>query len=372
MNAKQLNRWNILFGNEGEYAAWSSADDGAEDFGQLGYLLDFIYKEGDRKRGDLAGGTGKSVFNVPDWVRAAKETLPPRGFEIVTNHAIGKFNLTELLADENVLESVQPDIDVLRKVLTFKSVLPPESMERVKELVRRVSKELSGKMQREVKTALYGPKRNFNRCYHGNLHNIDVRATVAKNLKTYDPAKKRLYPSKIVFRENADKAVKRRLILLVDESGSMVDSVINTALLAGILANTSFLEVRVAVFDTQVVDLTEKCGDITELLFAVQLGGGTDIGKALTYGLQLMTEPKQTMVVLISDLADGYGYKKMYAAAQSILDSGAKLLVLTALDYNEGAGCGYDARAADKLTRIGAKVAVKSPKELCEWIAANQ
>lgn len=374
MNAKQLNRWNIILGNKSEYGAFKAGkgDDDAENFGKLGGLLDFIYDEGDARRGDIAGGKGKSVFTVPDWVREVKETLPQRGFEIVTNHAIGKFNITELLADENVLETITPDIDVLKKVLSFKSVLPRESMERVKDLVRRVAKELSEKMKQEVKTALYGSVRSFNHCYHGNLHSLDVQATMRKNLKTYDAAAKRIYPNKIVFRENADKTVKRRLILLVDQSGSMLDSVINTALLAGILANTTFLDVRIAVFDTQVVDLTDKCGDITELLFAVQLGGGTDIGMALLYGMQLMTEPKQTTFVLISDLADGYGYKKMYAAAQSIVDSGAKFLALTALDYNEGAGASYDSHAAEKLTRIGVKVAVKSPKELCEWIVANQ
>ncbi|MDE7395945.1 MAG: VWA domain-containing protein [Clostridiales bacterium] len=373
MNAKQLNRWNIILGNEEEYGAFSTGKkgDAAESFGRLGYLLDYIYGESDKRRGDITGGTGKSVYTVPDWVREAKDTLPPHGFEVITNHAIGKFNITELLADENVLSSVRPDIDVLKKVLSFKSVLPPESMERVKELVRRVSKELSEKMKQEVRPALYGAIRSFNHCYHGDLHSLDVQATIRRNLKTYDSVTRRIYPMKMVFRENADKTVKRRLILLVDESGSMLDSVINTALLAGILANTAFLEVKIAVFDTQVVDLTDKCGDITELLFAVQLGGGTDIGSALSYGLQLMTEPKQTTVVLISDLADGCGYKKMYAAAQSIVDSGAKFLALTALDYNEG-GASYDSSAAEKLTRIGVKVAAKTPKELCEWIVANR
>lgn len=371
MNAKQINRWNIILGNDSEYGRYVGASgDGAEDFGRLGQVLDYIYREGDERRGDLSGGTGKSVFTVPDWVREAKDILPPKGFEIITDHAISKFNITELLADEKVLENVKPDIDVLRKVLTYKSVLPPESLEKVKALVRRVSEELSKQMKKDVSPAFYGSVKSFAHCYHGDLANIDLQATIRKNLKTYDRHTKRIYPTKILFRENANKTIKRRLILLVDQSGSMMDSVINTALLAGILANTAFLEVKLAVFDTQVVDLTDKCSDITELLFSVQLGGGTDIAQALTYGLRLMTEPKQTTVVLISDLADGFGYKKMYAAAQSIIDSGAKFLALTALDYNSGGM--YDSVAAEKLTRIGVKVAVKSPKELCEWIVANR
>ncbi len=370
MNVKQINRWNVILGNREGGSCGCSGGDGAESLKKLNDVLDYIYGASDVKRGGLAGGQGASVYTVPEWINAAKQVFPPHGFEVITGHAIEKFDMAELLADDAVLENITPDINVLCKVLTFKSVLTPENMCKVKNLVRRVAEELSERMKNEISPALFSHTKSFNRCYHGNLQNLDVAATIRKNLKTYNAQTKRIYPNRIIFRENSEKTTKKRIILLVDQSGSMANSVINSALLASILAKTSFLDVRMVVFDTQVVDLTEQCNDITELLFAVQLGGGTDIGLALSYGEKLIKEPRDTMVILISDLADGGGYKKMYAAASSIINSGAKFLVLTAMDYN---GCAsYDEAAADKLVRLGAKVASKTPKELCEWIVANK
>lgn len=356
MDKIQLNRWRVLLGEE--------ETDGCEARGLSG-VLNFVYGNDDARRDRYAGGKGATALTVPEWIREAKALLPEAGFDVLVKHAIGKYNLSYLLEEDEVLDRIRPDIDILREILTFKSALG-ERTQKLKRLVRTIADELSEKMKREVAPALYGARRSFRRGYARRLRNLNIRATIRRNLKTYDPQRKRLYPQRLIFYADENKRTVKRLILLVDESGSMVDSVINTAVLAGILSKTKFLDMSVAVFDTSIVDLTDICGDVTELLLSVQLGGGTDIGAALLYAQEKIVDPRQTVIVLISDLCDGFGYRAMYAAAKAIVQSGAKLLCLTAMDHGEGAA--YSEQAAGVLSSIGASVAAKTPKELCDWI----
>lgn len=358
MDAKQINRWNIILGEEEQKNGECRG---------LSAVLNYVYGADAAARGDrLKGGNGKSVLSVPQWIASAKTLLPKKGFDAIARHAVRKYNLHFLLAEDAVLDAVEPDVDMLRQILAFKSVLDKSKQEKIRALVRRIADELSAKMKTEVSLALYGSKKSFSRGYVRKLKNLDFKATIKKNLKTYDAPTGKLIVQSMVFRSNTDRRLTKKLILLADESGSMVDSVINTAVLSGILCNTGFLDVHVAAFDTSVVDLTPKCSDVADMMMSVQLGGGTDVGKALRYGFQQLEEPRKSIVVLISDLCDGCGYREMYSAAAAILSAGAKLLCLTAMDYNTGAA--YDEKAAKKLADMGASVGAMTPGELCDWI----
>ncbi len=198
------------------------------------------------------------------------------------------------------------------------------------------------------------------------FRNFDFKRTIERNLKNYSKEYKTVIPQRLYFRSNIKKYNPWDVIILADESGSMADSVIYTAIMAAIFAKLPFLSTRIAVFDMNLVDLSEYTDNCAEMLMKVQLGGGTDIYKALCYGESLISRPSQTVVILISDLYDGGDLRRMYSKCKSILEGGSKLLVLPALNYSTEPV--YHRSAAKYLVNMGAHVAALTPEELADWI----
>jgi len=200
-----------------------------------------------------------------------------------------------------------------------------------------------------------------------SARNIDFKRTIKANLKNYDSVLKCLVVNKVYFNQRVKLYNPWRVIIAVDESGSMLDSVIHSAIMAGIFAKLPMLKTNLIIFDTQVVDLSGYIDDPVQTLMSIQLGGGTDIAKALQYSEKLMENPYRTMVVLVTDLYEGGGYNNMYASAKAIIEAGAKLIVLTALDME--ATPVYDKNAAENMVALGAEVAAITPGGLARWIA---
>jgi len=170
---------------------------------------------------------------------------------------------------------------------------------------------------------------------------------------------------RVYFNRNLRRYNPWHIIICVDESGSMLESVIHSAVMAGIFSKLPVLSTRLVIFDTNVVDLSGYVDDPVQALMSIQLGGGTNIGKALAYCEGLVTTPHRTIVVLVSDLYDGMGYRPMYAHAHSIIEAGSKLICLTALDGEAGM---YDKTAAKHLSALGASVAALTPAKLAAWV----
>ncbi len=199
-----------------------------------------------------------------------------------------------------------------------------------------------------------------------SIRNLNIQKTIRQNLKNYDTENNRLVLKQVYFHSRLKRYNKWKVILCVDESGSMLDSVIHSAVMAGIFAKLPMLEVKLVIFDTNVVDLSGYVEDPVETLMSVQLGGGTNIAGALSYCEKLIDFPYRTMVVLISDLYEGGGYQNLYSVSKGIVESGAKLIALTALDME--ANPNYDRNAAAHLAELGAHVGAMTPEELAEWI----
>ena len=199
-----------------------------------------------------------------------------------------------------------------------------------------------------------------------NSRNIDFKKTIKANLKNYDVNEKSLVIDKIYFNDRVKRYNPWNVIIAVDESGSMLDSVIHSAIMAGIFSKLPMLKTNLVIFDTEVVDLSGYIDEPVETLMSIQLGGGTNITKALTYCEGLIENPHRTIVILVSDLYEGYDYKRMYGRVKSIIESGAKLIVLTAL--NMEAEAVYDKNAAKNMAALGAEVASMTPGGLAEWI----
>ena len=369
-NDKQnLNRWRLILGSfaednlklDSEYTEIDSA---------LGFLYDREYSsesgyadfENDKDR----GGRGKSNLTIPVWVTKVKKLFPKKTVEIMQTQALEKYKLTEMITDEDILKEMEPNMELLKNVLTFKDMMNGNVKKLAYGIVRKVVEDIKKKMESDIKKVFYGKKLPNSTTQNKIFKNLDIKKTIRNNLKNYNITDKTIFVDKLYFNQNIKKYNPWHIIILIDESGSMLDSVIYSSIMASIFSNLPYLSVKLVIFDTSIVDLSDQVKDPIDVLFKVQLGGGTDISLALEYAKKITTVPDKTIVLLISDLYD-YNYKHMYKSANDIIESRSKLFVLPALDYNANAS--YDKEAAKQFAKIGAKVAAITPDELSKWIS---
>jgi predicted metal-dependent peptidase len=240
-------------------------------------------------------------------------------------------------------------------------------VETAKRIVRQVAEDLMRQLEQDVRRSFSG---KINRCESSVFKvskNFDFKKTIRKNLRNYDRGLGTIIPHRVYFNPRIKKYNPWNIIMCVDQSGSMLESVIYSAIMAGIFARLPILNISMVIFDTEVVDLSGYVDDPVDLLMSVQLGGGTNIGKAMEYCEGLIQTPARTITVLVSDLCDGYGYTPMYSSTKRIIESGGKLFVLTAM--NEQSQGMYDENAARIMAAMGARVASVTPGSLARWVA---
>ncbi len=198
--------------------------------------------------------------------------------------------------------------------------------------------------------------------------NIDAALAQRKQtVQRYDPARQRIVAERLHFTGRSRRQLPWTIILCVDQSGSMLGSVIYAAVMAAILAALPSVDVRLVVFDTSVVDLSREVADPVSVLMSVQLGGGTDIGRAVAYCEQLITQPSRSIFVLLSDFCEGGSVAPMIAAVQRMASAQVTLIGLAALD--DQAATDYDRATAQRLADAGMKIAALTPDRFAEWIA---
>ena len=285
----------------------------------LDYLYSREYGEEQEIRKDRQGGSDGSQLTVPSWLHQVKKLFPKQTVEVLERHALEKYGMTELLTDPEVLQKLEPNKELLKTILELKHMMKGDVLQMAREIVRKVAEEIARRLEQEVRVSFFMKKYN-----------------------------------------------QWRVIICVDESGSMLDSVIHSAIMAGIFARLPMLDTKLVIFDTNVVDLSGYVEDPVETLMSVQLGGGTNIAGALSYCEGLIDFPFRAMVVLVTDLYEGGGYQRLYSTCKGIIESGARLVVLTALDMD--ANPNYDRNAATVLADMGAFVGAMTPEELAGWI----
>ncbi|MBQ1993463.1 MAG: VWA domain-containing protein [Lachnospiraceae bacterium] len=368
-NQEILNRWRLVLG---KYAADQiSFGEGADGYQKMENVLDFLYSReyGDDQdiRKDKSGGKGDSILTVPYWIRQMKELFPKQTVEIMEKHALEKYNMTELLTDPEVLRKLEPNKELLKTILSLKHMMKGEVLSVAREIVRKVAEDISKKLETDLQKSFFGRLNRNSSSPIKTSRNLDIKKTIKSNLKNYDAENKRLILDQVHFNGRLKKYNVWRVIVCVDESGSMMDSVIYSAIMAGIFAKLPMVDTKLVIFDTQVVDLSGYVDDPVEVLMSVQLGGGTNISGSLNYCEGLIENAHKTIVVLVSDLYEGCGYNNMYKVCRNIIESGAKLIALTALDAD--ANPNYDRNAASKIASMGAHVGAMTPEALAEWVA---
>lgn len=368
LDCRSLNRWRLILGSfsnleiDNEYSEIDEA---------LNFLYDREYTQNDRYSLDNFNNSNsskeKSVLTVPKWILKVKKLFPKETVEIMQKQALEKYKLTEILTDENILKEIEPNIELLKNILTFKDMMSQNVKKLAYDIVKKTLEEIKNKMEVEIKKVFYGKKLTNSNTTNKIFKNLDIKKTIRYNLKNYDIKNKTIFTDKLFFNQNIRKYNPYNIIILIDESGSMLDSVIYSSIMASIFANLPYLSIKLLIFDISVVDLSEHIKEPIDILFKVQLGGGTNIAQALEYAKKITFAPDKTIVLLISDLFDSNDYKLMYKNANDIIESGSKLIILTALDYN--ANSIYDKEAARYFSKIGAKVGALTPSKLSKWIS---
>ncbi|MBC7797461.1 MAG: VWA domain-containing protein [Pyrinomonadaceae bacterium] len=365
-NDKNLLRWRFVLGKFAEKNLPSSMNGNAQ---RVENALDFLYGreyQGRGLRGD-GGSLDASQMKVPRWLSEVRKLFPQETCEVIEKHALERYGMTELVTDPKVLEKLTPNVDLLKTMLTFRGLMKGEVLNTARKIIREVVEEIKRKIEPEVRQTLLG---KLNRFRHSPLkiaQNFDWRATIRRNLKHYDTERKKIVAQNLFFFSRVERRLPWDVILCIDESGSMADSVIHSAVMAGILAGLPSLRVSLVVFDTSVVDLSQYVDDPVEILMSVQLGGGTNIGQAMQYCETLVTNPKRTVFVLVSDFMEGASPQTMFAVCQQMNEAGVTLLGLAALD--ETAQPVFDRHAAELLAERGMEIAALTPKKLAQWLA---
>lgn len=368
-------RWRLVLGRYAGDRLPVAAADTALD-GALGYLYDREYTARGHRHGGAGarggqgrrgrGGTEASVVQGLSWLESARSLFPRETFERMQVDAVDRYGLTELLADPATAESLEPSRELATALLRVRGALDERTAAGLRAVVRRVVDDVVRRLRPRFVTALDGRRDRSRRAPHGASRDFDPRATVRANLSRYDPQTRRLLVTDVRFSSRRRRALTWDVVLLVDQSGSMAASVLYSAVCAGILAGLPGVQVRLVLFDTSVVELTHLAHDPVAVLMTAQLGGGTDIARAMRYAEQEVRNPRRTVVALVSDFEEGGSVSQLLASVRRLAGAGVTLLGLAALD--EAAEPAYDRGTARRLAESGMEIAALTPERFAEWL----
>ena len=366
-NDQAQRRWRLALGR---YANLSLGDLSGQD-NSIDRSLDFLYAREYQKRGVQFGkGPGSldpTQMSAINWLGKARSLFPDSVFEVLQDHALDKYQLTELLNDPKTLDSLEPSQNLLKVLLGFHGRAQPAVKDKLRAVADEVIRDIVKRLKADVSKAFSGRRNRFMRSNIASAANFDWRKTLRENLKTYDPKRQRIIAEQLRFNSRERRRLPWRIILCVDQSGSMTDSIIYAAVMATILNGLPGVSVKMVLFDTSIVDVSDNLIDPLDTLLSVQLGGGTYIGKAVAYCEQFVENPERTVFALISDFCEGESPRALYAATARLAEARVRMIGLAALD-DSGTAL-FDEQIAQQLVTLGMKIATLTPDKFAEWLA---
>jgi Mg-chelatase subunit ChlD len=367
-----LSRWRLVLGKSAEAHQITCADDDACQ--RIDQLVGFLFDEsgggggaGSRRRSAREGGKGGPVLTVPEWVDQVSELFPHQAREVLEKELVQRRGLRELLEQPRLLEKVEPNVELVKTLLTHKDLLNPQTRVLARKIIDKVVSELKEKLKVQVVSAITGAIRRDRHSPRRVYRNLDVPTTLRRNLKNYDAEREKLLVDRLFFFAAERKKRPWHVIVTVDQSGSMLDSAIFSAVMASIFAELPAVRTSLVLFDTEVVDLSDQVGQPVDVLLSIQLGGGTDITKALQYAQQLVREPARSIVVLITDFYEGRDERDLVRQVRTLSESGVRMIGLGALGYDVRPA--YNKATAAKLRKVGMDILVCTPEKLAECMA---
>ncbi|MFE5487731.1 VWA domain-containing protein [Streptomyces sp. NPDC056527] len=364
---ERLRRWRLVLGG-GEadgtgrpLAGTDSAMDGA---------LTALYGRGSKSSTgrDRSAGLGASAPSVARWLGDIRTYFPSSVVQVMQRDAIERLGLSTLLLEPEMLEAVEADVHLVGTLLSLDKAMPETTKETARAVVRKVVDDLEKRLATRTRATLTGALDRSARISRPRHRDIDWDRTIRANLKNYLPEYRTVVPERLIGYGRAAQSVKKDVVLCIDQSGSMAASVVYASVFGAVLASMRSIATRLVVFDTAVVDLTDQLDDPVDVLFGTQLGGGTDINRALAYCQSQITRPADTVVVLISDLYEGGIRDEMLKRVAAMKASGVQFVALLALS-DEGAPA-YDREHAAALAALGAPAFACTPDLFPEVMAA--
>lgn len=359
----RLTRWRLVLG--GDEADALEADGGVtlsiEDLARdraMSQLYD----------GDRSAGLGRSAPRVATWLGDIRGYFPSSVVRVMQADAMDRLGLRQLLMEPEMLSSVQPDISLVSTLVALNRAIPERSREAARAVVRAVTDELEERLRSRTVQAVTGALDRSARTRRPRPADIDWGRTIAANLRNYLPEHRTVVPERLVGHARRTSQVERHIVLCIDQSGSMAESIVYSSVFGAVLGSLRSVATSMVVFDTEVVDLTDEMSDPVDVLFGVQLGGGTDINRAIAYCQGLITQPADTVLVLISDLYEGGIAEEMLRRARQVVDSGATMIALLAL--SDSGAPSYDAQHAAALAGIGVPAFACTPDLFPDLMAA--
>lgn len=356
-------RWRLVLGGGAAEGTGCALEGATLD---LDRALTALY-DAEPGRGRL-GGTGASAPSVARWLGDIRHFFPASVVRVMQHDALERLNLQQMLLEPETLETLQPDVHLVSTLLALKSVIPARTKETARLVVRKVVGELMARLETPLRSAVGGALNRATRVSRPRHADIDWPRTIRVNLKHYQADYRTIIPQRLIGYGRRQRQVMREVILCVDQSGSMASSVVYSSIFGAVMASLPAVRTRFVVFDTSVVDLTEQLEDPVDLLFGTQLGGGTDINRAVGYCQGLIQQPHNTILVLISDLYEGGVAQELLRRAAAIVQSGAQMIALLALS-DEGAPS-YDAGLAHRLAGLGVPSFACTPDAFPDLMAA--
>jgi len=336
--------------------------------------LEALYGGGDGPDGggrgrSRQGGLGASAPKVARWLGDIRAYFPSTVVQVMQKDAIERLNLTELLLEPEMLEAVEPDVHLVGTLLSLNRVMPDRAKESARAVVRKVVGELEKRLAQRTRSAVSGALDRSARVQRPRRpSDVDWHRTIRANLRHYLPERGTVVPERLIGYGRRQQAVKRDVVLAIDQSGSMAASVVYAGVFGAVLGSMRSLRTSLVVFDTAVVDLTDHLHDPVEVLFGTQLGGGTDINRAIAYCQGLITRPRDSILVLISDLYEGGNRKEMLRRVAELTSAGVQVIALLALS-DEGTPA-YDHDNAAALAAMGVPAFACTPDAFPDLMAA--
>ena len=348
---ERLRRWRLVLGGQAEGSCGKLSGQMAEIDQALAALYDADDKGGLGKSTERKGGRGSSAPSVARWLGNIRKYFPTQVVQVMQRDALERLDLRSLLLEPEMLESAHADVHLVANLIALSGVIPASTKETARMVVRKVVDDLLKKLEEPMRSAVTGALDRSQRNRRPRHSEIDWNRTIRANLRHWQEEYRTIVPQQLIGYGRKARSPQREVILCIDQSGSMAASVVYSSIFGAVMASLPAVATKLVVFDTAVVDLTEQLQDPVDLLFGVQLGGGTDINRAVGYCQSLIQEPRNTILVLISDLYEGGVEAGLLRRASELVESGVQFITLLALS-DEGAPA-YDRALAAKLAALG-------------------
>ncbi|MBY0565452.1 MAG: VWA domain-containing protein [Hyphomonadaceae bacterium] len=361
MSEDRERRWRLALGGEDD--ALSTGDQ------RLSGALTALYGEGDADEKKRRGGLGSSAPNVARWMGDIREYFPSPVVQIVQKDAFERLGLQRMMLEPEFLAALEADINLVANLISLRNVMPEKTKDTARIVIAKVVAELMERLERKTAEALRGAVDKSRRTNRPRFADIDWPRTIRANLQHYQAEHHTVVPERLIgfMRQQRRLVDLDEVVLCVDQSGSMASSVVYASIFAAVMASLPVVKTKLVCFDTVILDLTEELADPVEVLFGVQLGGGTDINQAVAYCADKIERPSKAHLILITDLYEGGNAEEMLTRLARLIGMGVNVIVLLALSDQGHAA--YDPQLSARVAALGAPVFACTPDQFPDLMA---